>query len=308
MNWNPEKPVSVAKPGEKTARGSQIGNIPEAPIEDCTVTVAGHRVRYLRAGAGPPVLLIHGLLGYSFSWRFTIPALARHFTVYAPDLLGIGYSERVHGLDCSLQASAQRVLDFTGTLGLDNADLVGTSHGGGLATVMAAMAAEQGSPCLRRLVLVAPVNPWSAAGRRRIRALATPVGGLLFRLLFPHLESTHDWFLRRLYADPSRIRPGTKEGYAGPLRLDGTFDYLLGILRCWAGDLRQLQSAYAKIKIPTLLIWGDRDVAVLPESAVRVLQTISGSQLMMMPGVGHLPYEESPDAFNRILVEFLRRP
>lgn len=303
--------------------GNRIGNAAETPIQDCSLTLAGHRVRYLRAGAGPPVVLIHGLLGYSFSWRFTIPALARHFTVYAPDLLGIGYSDRVRGLDCSLRAHAQRMLDFMRELDLDNADVVGTSHGGGLATLMTAMAAEQGAPTttparenracweprlIRRLVLVAPVNPWSAAGRRRIRVLATPLGGLLFRLLFPRLSSTHDWFLRRLYADPARISPGTAEGYAGPLMLDGTFDYLFGILRCWRSDLGQLQSAYAKIKIPTLLVWGDRDVAVLPQSAVRVLQAIPGSKLMMMPGVGHLPYEESPEAFNRILLEFLQRP
>jgi pimeloyl-ACP methyl ester carboxylesterase len=297
----------VAKVREKSVAEVQIGKPAEESIGDLTITVDGHRVRYLHAGAGPPVVLIHGLLGYSFSWRFTIPALARHFSVYAPDLLGIGYSERVCGLDCSLRAQARRVLDFMRELKLDNADVVGTSHGGGLATLMAAMAAEQETPSLRRLVLVAPVNPWSAAGRRRIRVLASPVGGLFFRLLFPHLDATHDWFLRRLYADPSRIRPGTKEGYAGPLLLDGTFDYLLAILRCWSSDLQQIRAAYASIKVPTLLIWGDRDVAVLPQSAVRVLQAIPGSQLMMMPGIGHLPYEEAPEAFNQILLDFLLR-
>lgn len=280
----------------------------EIGVSEENITLGGHRVRYLRSGSGPALVMVHGLLGYSFSWRFTIPALARHFTVYAPDLLGIGYSERVRGLDCSLRAHAQRMLGFMRELGLDNADVVGTSHGGGLATLMTAMAAEQGSPGVRRLVLVAPVNPWSVAGRRRIRVLGSRVGGLLFRLLFPHLNSTHDWFLRRLYADPARIAPGTAEGYAGPLMLDGTFDYLLGILRCWRSDLRQLRAAYAKIKVPTLLVWGDRDVAVLPQSAVWVLQAIPGSQLMMMPGVGHLPYEESPEAFNSILLEFLLRP
>ena len=286
----------------------QIGNVFDLPVEDCALTMGGHRVRYLRAGAGPAVVLVHGLLGYSFSWRFTIPALARHFTVYAPDLLGIGFSDRVPGLDCSMRATAQRMLDFIRELRLDRADLVGTSHGGAVATLMAAMAADQGTPRLRRLVLVAPVNPWSAAGRRRIRVLGSRLGGLLFRLMFPRLSSTHDWFLNRLYADPRRIRPGTLEGYGAPLKLAGTFEYLLSVLRCWRADLRQLAPAYAKITIPTLLIWGEADVAVQSRSALPLSQAISGSQLVIMPGAGHLPYEELPEDFNRILLDFLLRP
>ena len=48
------------------------------------------RMRYLKAGSGPALILVHGLMGYSFSWRFTIPALAPHATVYAIDNLGAG--------------------------------------------------------------------------------------------------------------------------------------------------------------------------------------------------------------------------
>jgi pimeloyl-ACP methyl ester carboxylesterase len=51
-------------------------------------------MRYLRAGSGPPLVLLHGLMGYSFSWRFAIPALAPLRTCYAPDLLGAGFSDR----------------------------------------------------------------------------------------------------------------------------------------------------------------------------------------------------------------------
>ena len=57
--------------------------------------------------------------------------------------------------------------------------------------------------------------------------------------------------------------------------------------------------------MPTLLVWGDRDAAVLPASAAQVQRAIRGSKLVMMPGVGHLPYEEAPEEFNRVLLEFL---
>jgi 4,5:9,10-diseco-3-hydroxy-5,9,17-trioxoandrosta-1(10),2-diene-4-oate hydrolase len=273
-----------------------------AGIAEADITVGGRRVHYLRAGSGPPVVLVHGLLAHSFSWRFTVPALAPHFTVYAPDVLGIGFSDRVPGLDSSMRPSAQRMIDFLDALGLRQFDLVGTSHGGALATIMAA---EMGKR-IRRLVLVAPVNPWSRAGRKRIRVLSTPGGGWLFRKSFLRLGPLNNWVLSRLYADPGHIAPGTFEGYAEALKIPGSADYLLRVVRCWHRDLPALEPFYEKIRVPTLLVWGDSDAAVLPSSAAHVQRAIRGSKLVMMPGVGHLPYEEAPEEFNRVLLEFLR--
>ena len=270
-------------------------------IAEADLNVGGHRVHYLTAGSGPPVVLIHGLLAHSFSWRHAIPALARHFTVYAPDLLGIGFSDRVPGLDCGMSASAQRMIEFLDALRLSNFDLVGTSHGGALSTIIAA---ELGTR-IHRLVLVAPVNPWSRAGRKRIAVLSTLMGGWLFQKTFLRLDRLNNWVLERLYADPKKIVPGLFEGYAEPLKIPGSVNYLLGVVRCWQRDLLQLEPYYAKIRVPTLLVWGDHDSAVLPSSAYHVQRAIAGSKLVMMPNVGHLPYEEAPEEFNRVLLEFL---
>src|SRR5262249_9768647 len=124
------------------------------------VTVEGARMRYLHAGSGDALVLLHGLFGYSFSWRFNMPVLAEHAEVYAPDMLGIGFSDRPPGLNCSLQASAERFLHFLDAAKIASCDLVATSHGGAIA-----MAAALQPGRFRRLVLVAPVNPWSAHGR-----------------------------------------------------------------------------------------------------------------------------------------------
>ena len=99
-------------------------------------------------------------MGYSFSWRFTMPALAPYATVYAIDNLGAGFSIARQGMDCSVRATAERVLQFADAVGIDGFDLLGTSHGGGVAMMVAAICAEskQAAPRLRRLVLVAPVN------------------------------------------------------------------------------------------------------------------------------------------------------
>src|ERR1700688_4430911 len=101
-----------------------------AGVEECWMDMDGARMRYLRAGSGPPLILLHGLLGYSFSWRFTIPALAPYATVYAPDLLGAGFSDRAFRLDHSMRAIAKRVVRFVEKLNLASLDLLGTSHGG----------------------------------------------------------------------------------------------------------------------------------------------------------------------------------
>ncbi len=96
-------------------------------------------MRYLKAGSGPPLILIHGLMGYSFSWRFTMPALAPHATVYAIDNLGAGLSTAREGMDCTVGATAKRVLQFADAVGIQHFDLLGTSHGGGVAIMVAAV-------------------------------------------------------------------------------------------------------------------------------------------------------------------------
>src|SRR5258707_2237730 len=85
-------------------------------VEDCWMELDGARMRYLRAGSGPALILLHGLLGYSFSWRYTLPALAPYATGYAPDLLGAGFSDRPHGIDHSMRGTAPRVPRFPGKL------------------------------------------------------------------------------------------------------------------------------------------------------------------------------------------------
>jgi pimeloyl-ACP methyl ester carboxylesterase len=273
--------------------------------EECWLDLEGHRLRYLRAGSGPALLLLHGLLGYSFSWRLNLAALAAHATVYAPDLLGIGFSERVPALDYSLRAAARRMLRFLELAGIERADLLGTSHGGGVAAMMAALDAEAGARRLPRLILVAPINPWSPQGRHLTRFLASWPGRFLARCLAPLARPLHGGRLRSMYGDPRRVPPGTVEGYSAALAVPGTVNYLLAVMRCWHHDLAELERVYPRVAQPTLLLWGSRDPAVLPESAERVQQAMPRAELVMLPGVGHLPYEESPQEFNQAVLRFL---
>jgi pimeloyl-ACP methyl ester carboxylesterase len=206
-------------------------------------------------------------------------------------------------MNCGARACAERVLAFMDRVGIDSADLVGTSHGGGVAVLMATMAPER----IRKLVLVAPVNPWSAHGKLITRLIATRFGTLAFRGASPVIEAMSSVWLRRIYGDTRRISAGTLEGYKAPLSIPGIWKYGLGVVGYWHNDLRELESAYLRIKQPTLLMWGDRDVAVYPSSAEEIKKRIAQAELKIFEGVGHLPYEEVPEQFNHELRGFLTR-
>ncbi len=290
---------AVATNMTKTAVNPQSGNRTFG-AEECWATVAGRRMRYLCCGSGSQLLLIHGLLGYSFSWRFNLAVLGQHATVYAPDLLGMGFSDRCPEVDSSMRAQAERLLRFMDEVGIAQADVVGTSHGGAVAMMLAAAHRER----VRRLVLVAAVNPWSRYGRLLTRVLAWRGGAYAFRRIEPRLSRAY--FLRRMYGDPRRIAPGTVEGYSEALDIPGTLQHGLAIVHTWHRDLRELQRALPKIgDIPALLVWGERDRAVLPGSAAKLAACFSNAKLVMLEGVGHLAYEEVPGEFNHIVIDYL---
>jgi len=262
-------------------------------------------MRYLRAGSGPPLVLIHGLLGHSFSWRFALPVFAEHFTVYSVDLLGAGYSERPAGLDQSLRANADRLLRFLDQVGIGSCVLLGSSRGGGVAMRAAAQAPER----VQRMVLVSPINPWSAHGKRLAPILSNPVLAPLTIRVMRRGKALYPLILRRLYGDGHRIRPGTLEGYAAPYEIPGSFENEIAILSTWNRDLEDLRHQLPRIAhIPTLLLWGDRDVAVAPSSAVPLGRNFTDCHLIMMEGVGHIPYEEVPEDFHRAVLSFLTKP
>jgi pimeloyl-ACP methyl ester carboxylesterase len=276
-------------------------------VDECRMELDGARVRYLRAGSGPALILLHGLLGYSFSWRFTIPALARYATVYAPDMLGAGFSDRPAGLDHSMGATSKRLLQFLEKLGLSSFDLLGTSHGGAVAMMTAAEClGSEARLHVGRLILVSPVNPYSAHGRCMAPFFASRFGAALFRLTVARMNFLFRYGHRRLYADRSNIPPGTLDGYMAPLAMPGLFEHGLSIVRTWTQDLQELEATLPKLKnIPTLLMWGSRDSAVYASSAGPLAKHFSNSQVIIFPRVGHLPYEECAEEFNRALIQFL---
>jgi pimeloyl-ACP methyl ester carboxylesterase len=114
------------------------------------------------------------------------------------------------------------------------------------------------------------------------------------------------YFHGRLYADRASIPAGSLEGYKAPLAIPGLFEHGLSIVRTWTADLRELESVLPRLaSIPTLLMWGSKDSAVYVSSLRPLARHFNHVQTTVFPEIGHLPYEECAEEFNRALIEFL---
>jgi pimeloyl-ACP methyl ester carboxylesterase len=266
------------------------------------VRVHDARMRCLVTGSGPSLLLLHGLLGTADAWGPATQRLATSSTVYAPDALGIGGSDRVPKLDVSLSATAGRLIELMDAKGIDQADIVGTSHGGSVALMLAALYPER----VRSLVLHAPANPFSDVADPLIRFYRTALGRWFAGRLPAVPAGVQSLALGRMYGDASRVSNGSLERYIASLRVPGTVSYVLSILDRWELDMATLQSALPAVrKVPALLLWGDRDRAVSLRSGERLAEYFERAALMVIPGAGHLPHEEVPVAFAGAINGFL---
>jgi len=246
--------------------------------------------------------LVHGLLGYSFSWRQVLDRFSQQREVFALDMPGAGFSEYSPALDAHLSAAADRLLEFLDVLRINSCDLVGSSYGGATALLLAARNPER----VHTLTLVSSANPWSRIGRKRLAALSLPGVNRLFPPLARLMTPLHRVFVRRMYGDRSRATVEALRGYSLPLLRMGTFEHAVKIARSWHSDMRELEQLLPKAaNIPTLIVWGSKDRVVHPASAKALSRCFKQSRTVVMEGAGHLPYEECPEEFASIVGSFL---
>src|ERR1700677_531472 len=272
--------------------------------EEGFVDVAGARVYYLHAGSGRPVLLVHGLVGSSANWRNNIAASAQHASGYAIDLVNMGKSERVEGLDSGLSGSANRSGAGMDALDLAAADIVAHSPGGAVALMLAAIYPKR----VRKLILFAPANPYCRSSDPIIRIYSTPWGGFLARLL-PYVPAPIQRIaLGQMYGGADRVVDSCLREVVDGLRKPGTLSHVLGIVRGWAAERTKLKTALRRVRrVPTLLVWGDGDCTISLNSATKLHRKLRASELVVLSGAGHGLFEERPEEANRIMVEWLGR-
>jgi len=232
--------------------------------------VGGHRVRYKVVGEGEPVVLVHGLSGSTRWWARNTAALATEYRVYLVDLPGFGAMRRLRR-HFVLAEAASWLATWMEAVGLGKAYLVGHSMGGYVCLRLAAQRPE----AVRRLVLVAP------AGVPAER----PLLGHLVPLLLAARQAVPS-FLPILTYDAIRTGPATLWRAARDLL---------------AEDVREeLQS----IRVPTLLVWGEKDPLIPPSIGELLRREITHSQLLILENAGHVPMFDRPQGFNAALLAF----
>jgi pimeloyl-ACP methyl ester carboxylesterase len=133
------------------------------------------------------------------------------------------------------------------------------------------------------------------------------MGSTMLRVAWPVSRPLHRIALERMYGDRSRVPSGTIEGYSSVVMRPGTLHSILNTLRTWERDVANLIAAIARITVPSLLIWGTRDGAVDVRSAELLKRALPACELAFIEGAGHLPFEEMPEEFNRLVLDFVER-
>ncbi|MGX0902413.1 2-hydroxymuconate-semialdehyde hydrolase [Roseovarius sp. MBR-79] len=261
--------------------------------------VEGHRIAYLDEGAGPPLVLLHGIPTSSLLWRAVIPELAKSRRVIAPDMLNYGQSDKPARADVSIAAQARILRGFLDALGLARVDLAAHDIGGGVAQILAARHPER----INRLILLSAIcfDSWPIPEFEP--------------LLDPHAEAemSLDAF-GKMMIDFLPQGVASKEGLSP--------EAMEIILRPWKGEdgkaalfrnFRRLNPEYTMaiareleaFDIPTLVLWGDKDPFQKPAYARRLADTIPGARLEWIEGAAHWIMEEQPQAVAGHIAGFL---
>jgi len=301
-------PASRNRFATSDARSREATNRPkpaeEFPVE--YISIHGHRVCYRRGGEGPVLLLLHGIAGSSRSWIPAMKLLQRDYTVLAPDFLGHGDSDKPPG-DYSLGNHASGMRDLLQLLGIERATVVGQSFGGGVAMQLSYQFPE----LCERLVLV------DAGGLGRevswmLRLLTLPAAEYVMPVLFPAF--VRDWgdSVTRFLGDrgvrnaratemwrsyKSLTEPENRQAFVRTMR---------AVIDPGGQSVSAVDRLYLAGRMPTLIVWGDKDRIIPVVHAYKAHEVIPNSQLKVMEGVGHFPHVEEPIRFVQILTDFLR--
>jgi len=270
------------------------------------ITVDGDRVAYRAVGRGPVLLLVHGMAGSSLTWQHVIPALARRFTVVAPDLLGHGLSDKPRG-EYSLGAHTDTLRDLLDALGHKRATVVGQSLGGGIAMQFAYQFPER----CERLVLV---NSGGLGLEVNVilRALTAPGAEYVFPLVCsPRVRDVAGrvgTWLGRVGVRSTPAREEVWRSYASLADADARqafFRSLHAVIDVRGQVVSARRRLYRAAALPTLIVWGAEDPFIPVSHGIAAHRDIPGSRLEIFAGVGHYPHCEAPERFVQVLVDFV---
>ncbi|HEY1696810.1 MAG TPA: alpha/beta fold hydrolase [Polyangiaceae bacterium] len=269
---------------------------PGAPKDAFYAEVGGARIRFVEAGEGPPVVLLHGFASALETWRGVMGELAKKHHVLALDLKGFGWSSRPAG-DYSPQAEAQLVLALMDQRNIHQAAVVAHSWGSSVALAMAAAAPE-------RVTRIALYDAWvyeEQLPTTFLWARAPVVGEALFDLFYK--ERPDDKIALAFYDPRTYVTERFVEEVDRGLDRPGTVAAALAAVR--GQRFADVQKQYATVKQPVLLLWGREDAVTLLPFGERLARDLPHAHLVVYPRCGHFPMIEAARASTEELETFL---
>jgi pimeloyl-ACP methyl ester carboxylesterase len=240
--------------------------------------VHGIKMYYEVHGDGRPVVLLHGgMTTIHFSYAAQIPALAQTHRVIAVEQMGHGHTADIAERELSYEGMADDTFAFLVQQGIRNADLVGFSDGGQIALRLAFTHPE----LVRRVVA-------SGVGLGSLNANQQKTMQNLSPSLLP--KAFRDEY--------EQVSPDGPEHWPA---------FFAKVRAMWSKPGWGVSQAdLAKIKAPTLLVFGDRDFTSVEEAAT-IFHSIPGAQLCILPGTGHGTFRDRPEWLNPVMLDFLDR-
>ena len=275
------------------------------PERSRLVPVEGGRIYLVDRGPVqgelPPLVLLHGLLVTHYSFRRIIDPLAARRRVIAIDLPGCGESDRPppHAAgDYSLTWLAGRVTEALGELGVERYDLLAHSFGGAVAIQLVTTV-----PVLaRRLVLVDPVAFTMELPLEGRMALLPRLGPLLFTQLYRRADLHR--YLGKVFSTPELLDEDAVDVYWDRLARRGGREAAYAML-LQMSRLDGLRERIARVELPTVVVWGDRDGLMPVETGEQLVELLPDAELRVVEGCGHAVAEERPEALCELIEDLL---
>lgn len=266
------------------------------------VSVNDKKMHYVEKGQGDVVICIHGFLYNTTMWKKNIDALSEKFHVYAIDLFGWGFSERLKSDSYSFELYKNQIIGFMDALGIKKAHLIGQSMGGGISVMVAANHPER----VNKIILVDPVVlPYEFSFEAKVYAVSF-VGEFLNSL--PTLALYKSLLKTLWFYDPEKVTDEYANEVLLPIRIRGTYDGAMHIHRnvlrgkMLEDEAKMLSQHNKRI----LLLHGENDAAVKLERSQKLHEMWNTSRLEVWEKAAHSPHEEYPEKFNELALEFLK--
>ncbi len=253
---------------------------------------------------GAPLVLMHGLFGSTFTWRNQLTGLVEAgYRVIAYDRPPFGLSDKDFALDYSPAAQADQLAGLLDQLGIERATFVGHSAGGALLARFAVRHPDR----IEQMVLAAAAflagggGPPAGIGAAINWPPLTRWGEVLIPTVLTRDRLAN--IIAGFYADPAQMTPEVAAGYYRALEVPGFAAGFMGLIRDTGSSVTETD--VRDFVMPVLLLWGESDRVVPLRQAERLLSTLPDATLQVIPDAGHQPMEETPDEFNRLLIEWL---